>query len=282
MELGIKDKDYGLIVPLLIAITGLPVLWLTLKEIPVGIFYATLLSLSFVIFMLMFFFIKESDPKYGLRLPVTKKTSTDAVLFIVGFFIAPIIYLVLRIKTSLIMHPLLTFNAVGQGQSFAALQAANSPFWELFNVTFVASIFEELSLGFLWVAIGLLITYIVRVHLLGVESKYGKHIDLFGGILLSMAFFTIIHTFNPVYTIMLFIIAAIFRFVANYLIWYFKLLALFIGFHLGNNLVAQGWDKIVAGLFTGYGALLIIIIGLIGFVAIRKGINDFRSKELTT
>ncbi len=282
MELGIKDKNYGLIVPLLIAITGLPVLWLTLKEIPVGIFYATLLSLSFVIFMLMFFFIKESDPKYGLHLPVTKKTSTDALLFFIGLIISPIIYLILRVKTSLIMSPFLTFNAVGQGQSFAALQAANSPFWELFNITFVASIFEEMSMGFIWVAIGILITYIIRVHLLDNHSKHGRHIDLLGGILLSMAFFVIIHQFNPTYTLILFIIAGIFRFVANYLIWYFRLLALFIGYHLGNNLVAQGFDKIMAGLMTIGGVILMIIVCLILFLAIRKGIRDFRTKELTS
>jgi len=162
--------------------------------------------------------------------------------------------------TSKVMSPFFLFSQ----KFYQAYVVGESRFMEFFTVAFSAGNGEEWLFCFLFVAAGMLIGYWLR-NAWGLEfgNKGNYYFHVVIGSLFSIVPFVIFHHLNPSYVSTgAFIVAGLFRFFMNILVWMvFYSLSFSIGFHIANNAFTLSSSVLLGALTSPYGLLLLLFFG---------------------
>lgn len=240
--------------------------YLVALGVEAGSFYFSL-GLMFVAFLFLIYFTVGRESEIFKKIPIKSTSVKGTQMFVLGFLVVVILKL-FGVVTQNFLSPKFMFSQ----QLFDIYKIGESRFWDFFITSFSASIMEELVFGFVFVAAGILIAYWIRQTW---DIDFGDpgnfYFQILIGSIFSIIMFVFFHQFNPTYTTGMFIIAGIFRFVMNIVIWTFGSITFGIGFHLANNMFALSLSIIIGALFgTAFGWFLIFIfIGLL-YNTIRK------------
>ena len=262
-ELQTINRDLTILVLFSLNIVGL--FFLFAKGVQEASFYFSLAMLFPTLFFLIWFFIGNSQIIFK-KIPIKQNTVQGTQMFVVGFLLV-IFMRLLGIVSSKFMQPQFMF---GQ-KLFQAFAIGESRFWNFYITSFTAGIIEELVFGLTFVAIGIIFAYWFR-NQWGLD--FGETGNYYFQIIIGSAFsiipFVIFHQFNPTYTTQMFIIAGIFRFLMNIVIWTFGSITFGMGYHIANNMLALSFATVIGALFSPLGLIILLIFGTMIINAIRN------------
>lgn len=273
--------------------------WLSKLGLDAGTTYLWLfiIGVIFIVITAIAKFLVKLD--FWYEIPINKTSERGVLMFFVGIIFISLMFSIssfsnLNFYSPFIMAPLGFGSVMGGVETFTALQAATSPFWNFFISVISASVIEEIVLGWGFVAIGsLALGYGLR-YLLKLDFGDGnKYWDFAMAITFSMILFTVLHVFNRTYfdeagNVILgsFMFAALFRGGLNILIYKLGNFGLLfgIGAHSTNNFInllvkpiaegGIGLDGITKALFSFPGGIILIAIFIIllifAFFSIKK------------
>lgn len=291
-----KENHFNVVNVMFLVIALIGLIFLAGLKIDAGSFYLLLTSVGFIFLMIAVFakFVAKID--FWFEIPIYSSNSRGISMLFLGIFLL----LCLVITSSMLslnfynpyyFAPLSSFgNSLSiADSSFAALQTITSSFGTFFIIVIVASVIEELVLGFGFVMIGSLIGYGFRTLLKLDFTNKGKYYwDLIIANIFALFLFALLHTFNNTYlnsdgsmNMSLFFIAGLFRLVMNLLIYNFGNFGLLFstGFHATNNAIylttlsTFGWLGMKEALTSKLGLLFCLFL-LILFVYFITNIQD--------
>lgn len=279
---GIKDKNLATFSLILIIIALLLIGMLALQDVKLGLFYFTLATTVILVFVLIKLYLREGEERWGIIVPIQDSEPKAAGFFLLGLAI-PII-LAPFVAVWKIMHPLQFFSIASATEltSLESLRVSLSPFWRVIGTGFIAPTIEEMFTGLLFTILAVIfINYLIRNYRPTIwNSKYKRIAYQFiGATVISAVFFSILHSFNPNYSGLMFLWAGIFRGVMNGAMIVGLGIEFTIGYHIANNLVYLGWEEFKAGILmnpAGIG-LLVVMLLLVGVVLTIK-VPTFRRK----
>ena len=277
--MGMKGFGINIIlaVGLVFSIFGL--YWMSRLNLPAGESYLWLFIIG-VVFISVAVLFKLKGTNFWLEIPISRTPERGLLMLIggmgfMGLFVIVSTLTRLQFYSPFLMAPLAFSNSLSLGaETFAALQAATSPFWTFFVSVISASVMEELVLGFAFVAMGSLLLGFGLRRLLKLDfGERGNYIwDFIMAMFFSMMCFSILHFFNGSYlnidgswNLSMFGYAALFRLVLNILIYRFGHTGLLfaIGVHAVNNAVFLGGDVVWRALASFPGGIILDVIFLI-------------------
>lgn len=160
------NANYALPIYVLLIGAIIGISWLSFNKVEAATIFLTLFLASIGVLVLSFLFIDETDPKNiknFFKVPFGTDLDLSVGLFVLGISVPLIVEFiggVLGTGFSLtsIQVPLAAASTVASiTQSFSAVQATASPFWNFFITTFVAGTVEELVFGFIAILAGFLV-----------------------------------------------------------------------------------------------------------------------------
>lgn len=294
------NKTFNIILPLFIVFALIGLYWLSRLGLDAGDAYLNLfyIGIAFILITVVLKYIAKLDFDY--EIPINRSNERAVLALFLGIVTLFVLYGVsnltgLNIYSPFVTAPLAQFGTGFGEQTFAALQAATSPFWTFFIIVISAAVIEELVLGFAFVKMGTVVMGYSMRKLMGLDfgDKGNEIWDFIGAMLFSIIIFAVLHFFNNTYIDPatgkmiweLFIWAMGFRLVLNILIYKFANFGIeySIGVHAVNNAMYLGGATVVAALFTWPGGIILSVIGLLilifGVINIRK---LWREGELMT
>lgn len=248
--------------------------WLAGKEIISGTLYL-LLFLS-VITVIVFFTFTKQENKYTFPIFMAKENNTAILRYYLGIAFALLVLFIgsifsprFSLFSTQAFQPLTSFRSTQAEATFSALEAQNSPFWTMNTIVNFASIFEELL-------IGVFMVYIIYVAIISLFKNISKEKAIWLALLLDVLVFAILHSFNSTYTTLsMYLIAGIFRFITNFLIYIAGLGVEFtIGMHAANNAIFLGINTVMSGLLS-WQAFFFIAINVAFIYALFKYTKDW-------
>ena len=273
-----KELQLNGLILVFLVLAGIGSFWLIPNDVKAGLIFLLLLLLGLVLIGFLIFAYSEKD--LGLKIPINRSLSRAILVYIFGLSIPIILFLSLSIFNSVKTNSFLSLFTLSmsspisnivfgsQATTFSALTIANDNYWSGFVVRRVASVVEELVLGFGFVFLFLAISkFFIRPALnINLSTQVNNTIDFFIAIIGSVLLFTALHLFNGSYTsIYDFAFAGLIRLLLNIFIYKFWNwgLEFSIGFHESINtasrIVTTGIEKFFIGLISNpFGAIEII------------------------
>ena len=256
------------VVPLVLFILNIiPLFYFSSKGIESSNFYFLLLLMAPALLFLIWYFLGGKLGEIYPVIPIREKNFQSSQLFFLGVFIVVFLRLV-GFVTSKVMSPFFLFSQ----KFYQAYVVGESRFMEFFTVAFSAGNGEEWLFCFLFVAAGMLVGYWLRKAWgleFGKKGNYYFHITV--GSLFSIIPFVIFHTLNPSYTTTsAFVLAGLFRFFMNILVWgVFYSLSFSIGFHIANNALTLSSSVLIGAFTSPLGLVLVLFFGTMFWNAIK-------------
>ena len=241
------------------------------------------MTLGVVLLFFAFLLFKEND-FINKIFPVNKSFDKDILVYFLGSII-PLILLTFgklfgkTIFNPKLIAPLAQFGTSVGVETFSAIKTVASPFVYGFITIEGASVIEELVLGVTFLITGVFATYLfIKIYEViskeKINIKTRSNVLFVGGMILSILFFTLLHSFNQTYinNPQLFLFAALFRFFLNLIIYKFLQLGIIfaIGFHRIWNSIAIGQEAYMNYLLSPGGLIIHLIIALLLFVLIVR------------
>jgi len=268
--------------------TVLTIFYLDQLGLEAGERYFKLVTIGAILILFGILLFKENDI-WKSMFPVNINIDKDVLVYFLGI-ITPLLLFSFSLFTNfsffnpqqspLSIAPLAQFSTSSSLETFSAIKTAADPFTYGFIVVMGASRIEELILGFVFVMAGALGSLLFIMLFLGLQHQKFNITQLYreaikhqtslfvGGMILSIFFFIILHSFNNTYqgNYLLFFQAGVFRLIMNILIYKFLALGLMfsIGFHMIWNLISIGSTAAFSFLFS-FGGLLIILYHILLF-----------------
>lgn len=282
---GIKDKNLSTFSLILIIVTLFMVALLALQDVRLGVFYFILAATVVVVFVLIKLYLRESEERWGIIIPIAESDAVAAGRWLLGVAI-PLI-LAPFIAVWKIMHPLQFYSAASTTvvTSLESLKVSLSPFWQVVGTGFIAPNIEEIFTGLLFAVVAVMIVnYFLKNYRPTIwrSTPKRKLYQFIGATVMSAVVFSILHSFNPNYSGIMFLWAGIFRGIMNGAMIAGLGLEFTMGYHLSNNLVYLGWDLFKDGILTNPAgiALIFVMLILVGAVltikssTIRQGFKN--------
>jgi len=246
-------------------ITIIPLFWMSAKGVEAGTFYFLLALLFPALIFLITFFLGAKSKEVFIRLPIKEKTSQGVQLFFLGISTVLILHFI-GFVTSKVMSPFFLFSQ----KMYQSYVIGASRFYEFFIIGWTAAVVEEAIFNLSFMAAGMLVAYWIRKSW-GLDfGKIGNHtFHVAIGALFSIIPFTIFHSFNPVYTTRMFIIAAIFRTIVTFLTWFIFDINWGVGVHMANNTLTLSSSVLIGAFTSPYGLVILLLFGTIFYFAIR-------------
>lgn len=265
---NLEDINRSLFPLVILIISSIGIFWLSGKFVGAGTFYWGLFSMGIAFLVLSLFWTKSADK--GLKFPIGTSLYQSVFFYYVGFFIPLLILFFLGYVTSQVIVPLTFGVDLASQQTFAAVEASTSYFWQFFVIVWTAGSLEPWTTGFGALLIGKLIGLFLRqITGLQLSKREASWFDFFVALGFSTILFVTLHLFNNSYASapnagQLFLIAGIFKLIESSGMALFNLFISFaFGLHQGNNLVSLatradfGWAGIGKALITFPGGILI-------------------------
>ena len=264
MALEFKDKNYSLLVFMLVVVMFSGMFWLYANNVPAGELYAILTLSSIALAMLAFMFVKEYN--VGFLIPVARTLDKSVAMLVFGFSLPLILYSFggqSFIHLSQAFYPLANFGT-GFAQSFNAIVIENSPGWTLFTIVGTAATLEEVVTSWLLVIVSFALAKVV-FSLLNIKTSRWKEFTF--ALIILLFIFSGLHYFNRTYdSFEEYLVAALFKALMLLAVYVMNWTISFaIGFHAANNLLFIGGKTALAGLFTVPGAILLFIAFIVLF-----------------
>jgi len=282
--MAIKETNInGLIIAFLIILVSGAV-FLIFSQIPTGYVLGLFFVLGISLFLFLTFFYNEKAS--GVVLPFNKSLPRAVIVYLLGLFsiillLSVFVVLTPTLKASIIdsagaISPLSTLSLSITSKTFAILDISHDAFWNSFIIRRIASISEEIVLGFIAVQLFVLFSALVLRPFLNIKlsNTSSKYFDYSIGFIGSIIIFSSLHFFSGNYhTFGDYSYAAILRLILNFFIYFgFKWgIEFSIGIHEGLNTVAQylaNPSQIIQGFFSLGGIIELIFYLLIFYYTI--------------
>ena len=252
----IFNTQFNIIIFILLVYAAFNAFWLSAKGIVSGTLYISILTIGIV--LVIFFNFTNQEQKFKFATPFARTNSVAITRIYLGLGLTLILLLSFQgfaTFSLLSFQPLNSFKSTQAEATFSALEAQNSPFWTMNTVVVFASVFEELL-------IGVILVYIFYIIIISVFKDISPDAALWIAIFLDIIAFAVLHSFNATYaSLSMYLIAAVFRFVTDVLIYIAGLGVEFtMGIHAANNILYLGADTVLSGLLSLGGIALVLIV----------------------
>lgn len=255
--------------------------FMAFNQLKSGIIYATLISLSFIVLLLLTLLKKDEDqPTKIIPIPFSKKFSVSAFMYIAGLITPVILSLLLGlVSLSLVSFsvPLFAGDITDGVQSFSVANLEDQMSTKIFNIVYVAGSDETIVYNWLAMLFGVVAGQIL-LRLLGREGSPVKNktaVKVFA-YAFSVFVFSLSHMLNDSYTnVGNFVVAGAFLLISNISMFEWGLpISYWIGFHQSNNLLyliaVFGMAAVLSGFVGLFGIVTIVLLALILFYLINN------------
>lgn len=275
-----NDVEIGQIVFIILLFSIAGTTFMAFNQTKSGIIYATLISLSFIVLLMLTLFKKNEDqPTKIIPIPFTKKFSVSAFMYVAGIITPILLSLVLGIigfSSVSFSVPLFTSD-ITTAQSFSVANLEEQMSTKIFNIVYVAGSDETIVYNWLSLLFGVVAGEII-LRLLGREGSPIKNTLAIKIIAYSFSIFVFVisHVLNSSYSnIGNFIVAGAFLLIGNLSMFEFGIpISYWIGFHQSNNLLYLisifGIASVLSGFIGLFGIVTIVLLALIMFYLINN------------
>jgi hypothetical protein len=292
------DDNLNLVVYFSIVLSAIGVVWLALNDVPAGMRYTTIFLVGIGLMVLSFLFVNEHQRETAKNLmlnPFTTDMDIGVGLYLFGWIVPIILSFVLGLfgssfNVSQLMIPLSANQVLSEiSQSFSVAQAQADPFWQWFITVFTAGSIEEFVFGFVLMLVGVLVAMLLWRLLFKQESANSSKAKWFYtifGLTIASLVFGGAHKLNGTYAGYMFIVAIVFRFIMNWLLYGMGLFLSFtLGYHQSNNAVWYWKEYGPTATFNALGSaggIIILVFFALIIVYVFKNIDRVigKMKEL--